>query len=204
MDLKYKKIHIVLSRKFSSIDVLNFWKVFDWNFSHISVMLNEVPFSNSIKIFYIQEHFNELHRVKSQEKKVPLWIWTSTLTMQFYALWIFAIPFMVRNGILGQHPSPPIPPHQANQPTQLNQPTQSARKVVILSEIRNSGERFIELRSIEENAALEGYQLVVLDYSFDRTSGSGRVFRVKAATNLSGKSLKGFYGFVGKLCILHW
>ena len=116
--------------------------------------------------------------------------------MQFYALWIFAIPFMVKNGILGQHPNEP---NQSNQP---NQPTQPERKVVILSEVKNSGERYIELRSIEENASLGGLFLVVLDYSYDRTIGSGRILRVKAATKLQGKSLQGFYGFIGRFWIL--
>ena len=77
-------------------------------------------------------------------------------------------------------------------------------KTVILSEIKNSGEngRFIELRSREENVSLDGYFLVVLDYSLDRNTNSGRVLRVKAATSLRGKSMTGFYGFVG-MCMYY-
>ena len=98
--------------------------------------------------------------------------------MRFYpALWIFTFSFIVKNFIQCQ---PEIK--------------------VILSEIKNSGQngRFIELRGRDENLSLNGYYLVVLDYSLDRNIGSGRVLRVKAATSLQGKSMNGYYGFVGK------
>ena len=77
---------------------------------------------------------------------------------------------------------------------------EQTRKNVILNEIQIApASKFIELQSEESGVALDGYSLVVMDISKERSQcGSEPRVKVRGALSLHGKRTDGHYAFVGK------
>ena len=82
---------------------------------------------------------------------------------------------------------------------QIGTKSQTTRKNVILSEVKiHAGDKFIEIRSEEESVSLDGYAIVVMEYSKPRSQcKEENQLKVKGVISLKGKRTVGHYAFIG-------
>ena len=83
--------------------------------------------------------------------------------------------------------------------------SQPHRPNVIISEVKLSpDDRFIEIRSEESSVSLDGFQLVAMEYSKDRSKcNEGAQLRIRGALSLKGKRTVNHYAFIGKHSCLY-